>query len=116
MKLSEIKGEEALDVIADLLDPIAELGKKEKIKKADRKDRKAFIQVILKEGKKEIIQILAILDRTPVEKYEVTLATLPGKVLELFSDPTIMELFGFQSQEEQPKSGSATENTEGEKK
>lgn len=116
MKLSEIKGEEALDVVAELLDPIASMGMKEEVKKANRKNRMEFIKTILKSCKKEIIEILAILDRTPVEEYEVSLATLPGKVMELFSDPAIVELFGLQGQTEQTSSGSATENTEVAKK
>lgn len=116
MKLSDIKGEEALDVVAELLDPITAMGMKDEIKKADRKDKIGFIKIILKSCKKEIIEILAILDRTPVEEYEVSLLSLPSKVMELFNDPSVQELFGWQSQAEQTSSGSVTETTEVAKK
>lgn len=113
MKLEDIKGEEALDVAADLLGPISQIVKKEEIKKADRSDKVAFIQKILKTCKKEIVEIFAILDRVPVEKYkeEFNLSILPRKTIELFNDPFILELFGLQGQT-QTSSGSAMESTE----
>lgn len=118
MRLSDIKGEETFEVIADLLDPIADMGKKEAIKKADRRNRMGFVKVILKECRKEIIEILAILNKQDPEEYakNLTLDVLFREVSDLMQDEVLMNLFGFQSQVELPKSGSATENTEGEKK
>jgi hypothetical protein len=86
MKLEEIKGEEALDVAADLLGPISQIVKKEEIQKVDRSDKLAFVQTIMRSCKKEIIEIFAILDRVPVEKYrkEFNLSLLPKKIIALF--------------------------------
>ena len=112
MKLSDIKGEDALEVVADLLDPIAKISQNNDFKKIDRKNRLVFFQTVLRSCKKEIIEILAILDRTPVDEYEVSLATLPGKVAELFSDPSVQMLFGLQGWDIPTSSGSATESIE----
>lgn len=114
MKLSEIKGEDALDVLAELIDPIASIGMNEAVKNADRSNRVEFIKTILKECKTEIIEMLAALERKPVDEYrkEMSLATLPSIVADLFGDQMVAELFGLQSQTEETSSGSATENTE----
>lgn len=118
MKLSDIKGEEALDVIAELIDPISSIGMNDKVRKADRSNRIEFVKTILKECKTEIIEMLAILERMDVDEYreQMSLATLPSKVIELFSDTAVAELFGLQSQTEETSSGSATENTEAKEK
>ncbi len=129
MKLSDIKGVDAIDTVADLMEPIAKIATNEKIKElgnkfaqdmkgANEKEKIAlkirYARDILKACPQEIIEVFAILDRTPVEEYEFSLASLPQKIVELINDPYIMELFGLQSQE-QTSSGSAMENTEVEK-
>ena len=101
MKLSDYKGEEALDVLAEIIDPITEIAQDEKlvdsIKKA-YKEKGAVAQLIkpiLKGHKKEIIAILAALERETPEEYaeKVTILTLPAKLIELFNDPDIQQLF-----------------------
>lgn len=112
MRLSDIKGEEAFEVMADLIDPLANIAQKEEVRKADKSNKLAFIQVLLRNCKAELLEMLAILDRKPVDEYreEFNLAMLPGKVIEMFNDPAVLELFGLQGQTE-TSLGSATENT-----
>ena len=106
MKLSEIKGERALDVIADLIDPISEIFADEAIRKAAGGNKLDLVKIILKGHKKSIIEILAILDGEDPKTYEVSLISLPAKILELLNDPELASLFGLQGQ-----TGGATSST-----
>lgn len=112
MKLSDIKGDEAFEVLADLIDPASAIMADKEVETSFRSEpRLAFIKLLLKKHSKEITEILAILDRKPVEEYEVNLVALPVKVMELLNDPELEGLFQSQGQTE-TSSGSATENTE----
>jgi hypothetical protein len=118
MKLSEIKGEHALDVLADLLDPISEIVSDKEIATIikSKMPKVKIIKPAIKNHKKAVIQALALLDGVPPEEYEVNLLTLPLKILEILNDPMIEELFSSQSQTMgSASSGSATENTGEEK-
>jgi len=121
MKLSEIKGEKALDVLADIIEPVANImadGKVEKIYNSNQ-PRIKLVQHILKHNKKDVITILAILDGENPKTYaeKVTVTTLPMKLLELINDQDLIAVFRSQGQTaEQTSSGSVTENTEVEKK
>ena len=108
-------GEDALDMLADLLDPASELLTDQELKDSftERKMPSiATIKRIIKEHKKAIIEIMAILDGENPETYQVTVFTLPVKVLEILNNPELVDLFTWQGQmmESQP-SGSAKENT-----
>lgn len=116
MKLSEIKGEHALDVLADLLDPISEIVTDKEIEGIikSKKPKLMVVKPAIKNHKKAVIEILAILDGIPPEEYQVNLLTLPMKILEVLNDPMVEELFSSQGQTmESASSGSATESTEG---
>lgn len=116
MKLSDIKGEKALDMTADLIEPIAEITADEKVKKIYYSQPKLkLVQYIIKKHKKSIIKILAILNEEDVKTYteKITLTTLPTIVVDLFNDEDLIQLFSSQGQIlEQTSSGSVTENTE----
>lgn len=95
MKLSEIKGEQALDVIADIIDPIADITADEEFIKLTKSGapRGKIIAYAIKNHKREVIEILAALELKTPEEYEVTLLSLPKKLKELFEDEELMELF-----------------------
>ncbi len=112
MKLSEIKGEDAIDVLVDIIDPISAIAVDGEVTKAYKNETKLnFVKILLKKHKKEVIEIMAALDMTPVEEYEISLVTLPAKVLELINDPALAGFFPSPEQKE-TSYGSATENTE----
>lgn len=114
MKISEIKGERALEVVADLIDPISVIIADEKVKEAFNSGNKAnAAKYLLKNHKKSCLTILALLNGEEPETYEPSLLQLPRMLLDLFEDPDVMSLFGLQTQSmELASSGSATENTE----
>lgn len=115
MKLSEIKNEEAIDVLADIIEPLAEILSDKELAKAIQKKEKAIkgVSIAIKNHKSEVIQILARLDGVPVEDYSCNVFTLPIKVMELLNDKELLDFFKSQGQVITDVSfGSATENTE----
>lgn len=116
MKLSEVKGEKALDMLADLIEPIMEIIEDKEVSKIlksrhnkdkDEKDKAESTKIILgravsaaiKNHKKAVIAILATLDDIPVDQYECNLLSLPKKMMDIINDPAIFDLFTSQSQE-----------------
>lgn len=119
MKLSEVKGEKALDMFADLLEPIAEIIDDKEVTKL-WKNRKGMstkqvlaktVAAAIKTHKSAVITILATLDGVPVEEYECNILSLPKKALDILNDPAIFELFTLQGRETSTPSGSVTGNT-----
>ena len=113
MKLSDLKNEDAIEALAEIIDPVSEiLADQQMIKLVNANAKKiAIVKVILKNHSKQIIQILARLDGKTPETYEANILTLPAKLLELFNDPAVADLFLSQGQTV-TSSGSATVNTE----
>ena len=115
MKLSEIKGEQALDVLADLIEPASEImTDKMVVASAKNGQKMRAIKLAIKNHKRAVIEILAALDGAEADEYEVNVLTLPAKLLEILNDPLVMGLFTSQGQNlEKTSSGSAMENIEG---
>lgn len=115
MKLSELKGEEALEVLAEIVKPAAEICADKELVELLRKGGKKIsaIQRLLRVHKKPVLEILAALERVPAEEYEVNILTLPVRLLEILNDNELMALFRSQGQKEAATtSGSVSENTE----
>ena len=117
MRLSDYQGEDALDLLADIMEPAIEIMADPEVKEAYKSGttRIGFIKVIIKGHKKSIIEIMAAIDGVPVEEYKVNFFTLPKKLMELLEEPEIMSFFASQSQEIlENVSGSAMESIEAE--
>lgn len=118
MRLSDFKGEEAIDVLADIIDPISKILTDAEIQELSKKKDVSvvsYIKPMLKNNKKETIEILARLDNKSVEEYTKTLnlLTLPAQVMDLINDPELQKLFLSQEQSESNASSTpATETTE----
>jgi len=114
MKLSEIKGERALEVIADLMDPVTEIISDAAFKDAVKNGTKGdAIKYLLKNHQRNVITILALIQGEDPATYEPSLVSLPLLLMDLLNDPDVSSLFGLQSQSTHvASSGSATENTE----
>lgn len=114
-KLSEYKNEEAIELLADIMEPVSEILADDEVKNTYRSgaNKIALVKVILKHHSKQVVDILAILDGIPREEYKCNVVTLPIKLIEIFNDEELTSFFESQSQilgEE--LSGSVTENTE----
>lgn len=98
MKLSEIKGERALEVLADLIEPVAEiLGDKEIVAalQSGKAPAKA-IKLALKNHKKAVLAMMAAIDGEDPETYQPSLFVLPKRLLDLLNDPEVQKLFASQ--------------------
>lgn len=105
MKLSEIKGERAIEVIADLVEPITSIAMDRAIRElfsvipkdgetpeeAAARTIKAKIPYLLKHYKKELAQILGTLENKNPEDLNI-LEIIKG-VAEMVSDKPLMQLF-----------------------
>ena len=118
MRLSEFKGEDAIDVLADIIEPIRSIIQDDEVVKLwKQKNTKVATaaKVILKEHKHEVIEILAAMERKTYDEYlpEVKVLSLPVKVLEILNDKEFMDFFTQQVKTISAVSfGDATENTE----
>ncbi|MBQ0054672.1 MAG: hypothetical protein KBS54_00790 [Synergistaceae bacterium] len=117
-KLSEYKNDEALDKLAELIEPLSEIFTDKKvvdvIKNGGNKIK--VVSCVIKTHKKAIIEILAILDDVPVEQYECNLLTLPVALMSILNDKDLMDFLALQGQNMASASfGSVTDNTQGKK-
>lgn len=119
MRLSDFKGEEAIEVLGDIIEPLAMIIADKEIQELVKSGKKPapikFVKPALKNHKKEIIEVLAALNRKPVEEFEqeITLFNLPIMVVDLINDPEAQNLFRSQGQTNvtsSPLTGSAMEN------
>lgn len=127
MKLSEIKGERTLDVIADLIEPVANIAeddasaglfKRDKVpdgvsqRKYAIKRLKTAVPKLIRGHKEDIMDILATLNGVTRDEYAgaLSMVRLTGDLWELITDEDFIDLF-ISAQSAEP-SGSALENTE----
>ena len=127
MRLSDIKGDRTLEVIAEIIDPIANIAedeeatymfKREKLpdgmtaKKFLMKRVRKSLPVMLKGHKADIIAILSAIEGVSAEEYAGTLnlVKLVKDCTDLLTDEAFMEL--FISAQSENKSGSAQESIE----
>lgn len=127
MRLSDIKGDRVFDVIADIIDPIANIAsdetasalfKREKLPEGMtaksflmKRARKA-VPALLKGHKSDIITVLSTIEGVSAGDYResLTLAKLMKDTAELMTDEAFGEL--FISAQSGTSSGSAQENIE----
>lgn len=113
MKLSDYKGEDALEILADLIEPAAEIFGDKEFSRLYKGKRIEAVKYALKNKPKAVIAMLAVLDREDPETYEPGLLTIPMRLLEILNDPELVSLFTSQAQNaEKTSSGPAMENTE----
>ena len=128
MKLSDIKGERTLDVIAEIIDPIANIAEDEAASELFRREKlpegmtaKQFllkrarraVPTLLKGHKADIIAILSTIEGTSPETYTgaLNMVKLFKDCTDLLTDEAFTAL--FISPQSETTSGSALENTEG---
>lgn len=115
MKLSEIKGEKAIEVIAGIIEPATEIMTDTEFRDVARSgNRPKAVSIALKNHKRAILDILAVLDGEDPSTYNPSVLSIPKKLLELFNDPELISLFMLPDQTvEASSSGLRSENIEG---
>lgn len=126
MKLSEIKGERAVEVIADLIEPIANIAsdkecadlfsvkpvKDEDKKVTARKHLVKKVPALLKSHKQDVIKIIATLDGKTID--EMNLFSITAALIGIVQDEALIELFtsAARSVEETPPIDTCTKQDE----
>lgn len=114
MKISEYKGEQALDILADLIEPATAIMADKEISRMVKAQMPVIkiAKLAIKNHKREVLEILAILDGEDPKDYaeKVNIFTLPAKLLEILNDPDVMSLFTSQGKTAETFSTSATES------
>ena len=120
MRLSDIKGDRTLEVIAEVIDPICNIAEDDAAMSMFRREKlpegmepKKFLlararkslPVLLKKHKGDIIDILAAIEGVSPERYQGAL-----NLVKLLTDEAFAEL--FISAQGETSCGSAPENTE----
>lgn len=111
MKITELKDEEMFEALADLIEPAGAVFGNEKIKEAIKAKKPAPIigAIALRSCKKELKELLAAFNCTPVEEYHCTLISILKDLNELIEIPEVSDFFTSVLPTEK-QSGSVTEN------
>ena len=115
-KLSEYRDGDALDLLADLIEPAIAIVSAEGVKEAiEAGNRINAIKCAIKGAKDSVMEVLARLEGVPVSEFHCNVITLPARLLEILNDEELIDFFTEQAQTKTSKeaSGSVTENTEG---
>ena len=127
MRISDIKGDRVFDVIADIIDPIANIASDETASALFKREKlpegmtaKSFllerarkaVPALLKGHKSDIITVLATIEGVSADDYRssLTLAKLMQDTAELLTDEDFGEL--FISAQSENNSGSSQESIE----
>lgn len=94
-KLSEIKGEEAIDVLAEILVPITEIANDEEVKEGFETNVATCVSIALKKHKAQVIEILASINGKSAEETlaEIDILSLPAYMVDVLNEPAIQNLF-----------------------
>ena len=110
-KLSDFKGEEAIDLWADLLDYATVIFTDPEVRKLRKAPKATIAKVMLKLHKKEVCNMLLTIDDTPIDGLNIMIRLI-SLLKEIESDPDLKDFFDLQGQREKTESsGSATAAT-----
>lgn len=98
-RLSDYKGEEAIELWADLLEPLSVIFTNEDVKKAQKEGSYILIaKAALKANKTEVMNVLLRVDETPIDGLNILI-----RLMELFTEIGESEygqsFFGFAEQD-----------------
>lgn len=113
MRLSDYKNEAALELFADMMDPVGRILADEEIKaafSAQPIDKAGVVKMLMKKRSAEVLEILRLIDGGNPDTWEISFLQIPVKLMELISDSEVLMLFTPQGQNaESAVSGSAME-------
>ena len=114
-KLSDYKGDEAIDLWVDLIDPLQKILTDDKIRKVveSNASKMEIAKTILKNHKNEATEILQRIDPEPIDGFNIILR-LVSLLADIGQNEEVKSFFGYaeQAKTESVSFGSATENTE----
>lgn len=106
MKLSEFKDEEALDLIAELIEPASKIFSNTDLRDAVRggKSRLEIAKIAVKSNKKEVFEILCLTSGVPMEEYHCTPVSILKQFMEMIDDEELLDFFSSMAQTEEANS------------
>ena len=110
MKLADFQDNEALELLEKILDPVCTIMSDQKVTSMwKRGKRDVFLaQAVIKNHKKEIVEIIAAMHKEDPGDVHFTLPSLLKDVMDLINDPDLDAVFTLQGQRtEGESSGSA---------
>ena len=114
MRLSDYENEEAIEVLADVIEPAAYIMADPKITELfnSGKPKLLIVKHALREHKQEVIEVIAALHRKKPEELKFTIVSLVKDLLDLLNDPELLQVFTLQGQETDGEhSGAVMETT-----
>ena len=100
MKLSQFENDEALELMADIMEPVADILADEEVKKIYQSEPKLKLAAyIMRNHKASITEIMARLDKKDPKTYRFNPVTLMAKILDLLNEPELINLFTLQLKE-----------------
>lgn len=119
--LADIKGDAALDLVADLIEPVTKIMSDPVVAAAYRGtdeepgSKAKAIKAAIKTHKKEVTTILALMDEKDPKTYQPSAMVIPVRLMQLLNDPDMNDLFTSPDQiSEENTSGSVSENSKAE--
>ena len=111
MKISEIKGERGLDIIADIMEIFGD----DEVNKAFQGGKNGdAIVLMMRKHKAATLDMLAAINGVEAKDYNTPVTAVMGELTDVLSDPDFINLFTSQgTSETEIRSSSASENTEG---
>lgn len=92
-KLNELKDKEALDRLADMIEPVTMILTSPKVKAAAKKSKLHMVQTALKECSDDVMKFLALVEGVPIEEYHCTAASAIATLMSIVSNPDIEAVF-----------------------
>ena len=119
MKITDFKGEEALDLLVNIMEPVTIIFADKAVRDAYKSQPKLLlVKTVVKSHKAELLEIMAMLNGMSADEYKAVI-TIPGlirQMLELINDKELQSFLESQAAEtESTASGLPTENTTVEK-
>lgn len=113
MKISEYRNEDALDLLADIIDPVSEIITDPAIQQMVKaNNRIKIVSYVLKKHKEPILKVLARIEGVSVSEYDASIMKMTRDLLEILNDKELANFFYSQGQTMgSAPSGSATETT-----
>lgn len=102
MKLSEIKGERAIETIADIIEPIGNIMSDSEAKELIQRDKSQkkvpifkILPALIKSHKNDVYQILAVVNGVNIEEYikNSNMITIMNDFADVITDETVQALF-----------------------
>lgn len=94
MNIKQIENENAVELIADIIEPFSKIAADAELVEMIRKgENLKAVQHALRNHKTTVVEILAALNQTPVEDFHCNIITITRDLLELLNDKELIEVF-----------------------